>query len=168
MNIRVLISFLLFSFTGFIFATGGGGIFYGNYYFDSEFSNIDLTTAEVFGGYGYGTDRDGTRNGGFGLVMSDPNDNSIHGAFGGVITGQETVIGSLIIGANLWAGFGYSHLGASGLGELNGEVGLAIFPWFQIQAYGGIQYIGPFKDFFDAGIYSPVAGVRLVWGSFSR
>lgn len=168
MNKQLLFLAILFSISGFIFATSGGGLFYGSYYYDSQFANVNLKNAEIFGGYGYGTDRDGLRSGGFGLIMTDPKDNSTYGAFGGVITGQEKIVGPLLIGSTIWLGIGSSHLGVSGLGELNGELGLIVFPWFQIQAYGGIQYIGPFRDFFDSGIYSPVGGLRLVWGSFKR
>lgn len=169
MNKRFLIISIIFiSITNICFATAGGGIFYGDYLYNSEFSNSDLRGAEVFGGYGYGTDRDGVRSGGFGIVMSSPDeeDNDFYGAFGGVITGHETKIGPIIVASNLWAGLGGSNMGFSGFGELNGEVGVPIFSWFLIQGYCGIQYIAPIKDFLDSGIYSPIAGVRLVWGSF--
>lgn len=162
---KILIILILLTSSGICFATAGGGIFYGDYFYDSDFSSSDLKGAGVFGGYGYGSDKDGVRSGGFGIVMDDESDD-FYGAFGGVITGQEAKVGPIIVAANLWAGLGGSNMGFSGFGEVNGEVGFPIFSWFQVVAYCGVQYIAPIKGFFDSGMYSPVAGVRFVWGSF--
>ncbi len=155
-----------------IFSTDGGGLFYGNYQNGDKFSNINLEEVYYYGGFGYGSNRDGIRSGGFGMVMftEDTTDSLFQGAFGGVITGREVVNGPVVIALNLWAGFGYSnlenHKSVSGMMELNGEVGLAIFPWFEIELYGGIQLISAFTNIMDTAIYTPVVGARLVWGYF--
>ena len=100
------------------------------------------------------------------------------GGIGGVIVGQELRAGPFTIAANLWTGIGGVATsprcpeGGYGVlfGELNLEAGIAVTRWMQVVAYGGMQAIAniapgtrPGGDLF---VYSPVAGIRLAWGSF--
>lgn len=157
-----------------IFSTGGGGIYYGNYQYRESFSNQNLEDIYYYGGFGYGSNNNGIRSGGFGMVMfsKDLEESLFKGAYGGVITGREVVNGPIVIALNMWTGFGYSnlenHKSVSAMMELNGEVGFVIFPWFEIELYGGIQLLSAFTDIVDSAIYTPVIGVRVVWGSFKK
>ena len=155
-----------------IFSTKGGGIYYGNYQYREKFSNQNLEDTYYYGGFGYGSDKNGIRSGGFGMVMfsRDTEESLFKGAYVGVITGHEVVNGPIVIALNMWTGFGYSNLenheSVSGMMELNGEVGFVILPWFEIELYGGVQLLSAFTNIMDSAIYTPVFGARVVWGSF--
>jgi hypothetical protein len=156
-----------------LFAGGGGGAFEGRFLPSDEWSNRTLD-AEVGGGFGYGVDRDGSRFGGFGLVIEDERDEDLYGAFGGLISGQEVKLGPVIGSVNLWTGVGYvspelfSGRTFGYLAELNAEIGLALIPWMQVALYGGVQGMGSFHSpaWFSDFSYSPVVGARVVWGRF--
>ncbi len=171
-NKLILITLLLLLSSISTFAGGAGGLYYGNYNNIEQFSNNDMGEAYYYGGHGYGTNRDGVRSGGFGMVIVSENDNdgegdgNFHSAFGGVITGKEVEVGPIVLAANIWAGAGYSPVGFSGVGELTLDAGLTVLPWMQIQFYGGIQGIAAFRNLTKSSTYTPVVGVRIVWGSF--
>ena len=49
--------------------------------------------------------------------------------------------------------------------ELTLELGFSPIPWLEIVAYGGYQLIASITPrFFDTIVYTPVAGVRAVFG----
>ncbi|GAB6089518.1 hypothetical protein [Spirochaeta dissipatitropha] len=167
----------------FTFGLGGGGIFWGeshvipNYLFDGELQN---TSAEFTyrGGYGYGVNRYGQRNGGFGMIISsvDTSAASIHGVFGGGMTGGQLRLGLLTLSANMYAGIGHlggpllgNRSGFAVLGEVNAEAGVRITSWMQVSVYGGMQGMSRFgapSRVANTAVYSPVIGTRLTWGSF--
>jgi hypothetical protein len=159
------------------FAGGAGGLTTGYQYFDPSVASGDYQE-RFAGGFGYGVTRDGRRIGGFGLAFYSENDpGRLAGGVGGLITGQEIRLGNVTLAANLWTGIG--GLGTRVLGlepgyligfaELNLEAGVAIFRWFQVSAYAGMQVMGnltPGRPFTQAVYYSPVLGLRTAWGSF--
>jgi hypothetical protein len=156
------------------FAYGGGGFFEGSQYIYPGYTNVE-NPADVHGGFGYGASRSGSRYGGFGLSISDPETGEFLGGFGGVITGRQTRMGPFTLSANIYAGVGYATPelvnwpgGVSFLAEGTVEAGFAILPWLQISAYGGYQVIGPLdvnRALVDSR-YVPVIGTRVTWGSF--
>ena len=159
---------------GSVSAYGGGGFFQGHYVFVPEYSNVELE-AEVAGGYGYGADRDGSRHGGFGLVVHDTGADALIGAFGGVISGSQLRAGPLTLSLNLWSGIGFVNpeivAGSPGVGyflEADAEAGFALLPWLQFSVYGGMQALGSFdaRTLISGARYSPVVGSRLTWGGF--
>lgn len=172
-NKKILIVLFLLMPVISVFSTAGGGLFYGNYKLNKNFSNINVEDYYYYGGFGYGSNSSGKRSGGFGLVIFSENlDESLFkGAFGGVITGKEIIYGPLTISAELWTGFGYrdyglGYPGVAGLVDFTGQAGIALLPWFQVVIYGGIQGVATFTSMFDTGIYTPVFGTRFIWGSF--
>ena len=156
-------------------AYGGGGWFNGHYFPMDEFTNTSVE-AEINGGYGYGVGRDGSRYGGFGMVIHDhARPEEVIGAFGGVITGRQFRGWPFTLSANLWTGIGYlnpSFVSSSGgvgfVAEADVEAGLRILPWFQLSLYAGMQVISGFdlQSLVDSAIYTPVIGARFTWGSF--
>jgi hypothetical protein len=165
MSKRLLLTIAIFSFILVSGYSSGAGAFTGNYKFHTDFSSTNLTSAHYTGGYIYNTNKDGVVSGVFGLGISDEK-NINSGGFGGVISGYERTFGMIRIGTNVWAGIGGFNDKLSVLGEANLEVGLLLSSWFQIQMYGGIQGITPTSHFLEKGVYSPVTGVRIVFGSF--
>jgi hypothetical protein len=160
-----------------VFAGGAGGVTAGYQYFAPSVSSGDYQ--ERFdGGFGYGVTHDGRRIGGFGLAFySETDPGMLAGGVGGLITGQEVRLGNVTLAATLWTGIGglaTRTLGFEpgyliGFAELDIEAGIAIFRWFQISAYAGMQVMGnltPGRPFTEALYYSPVLGVRTSWGSF--
>ena len=156
-------------------AYGGGGYFTGHYFPVRDFTNTEIE-AEVSGGYGYGVSHDGSRYGGFGMVIqSSAHPDGVIGAFGGVITGHQFRGWPFTLSANLWTGVGYVNpayvAGSEGVGflaEVNVEAGMRILPWFQLGLYAGLQVIGGFDlpSILDTALYTPVVGARFSWGSF--
>lgn len=148
--------------------SSGGGIYYGTYVYKDRYANIDLENSYYYGGYGYGTNHWGGRIGGFGMVIF--NGDAFSGAYGGMISGRELVRGPISAAIDLWTGIGYlSHdniNGVSPIAELKGEIGVAPMPWFQLVVYGGLQGVTTFTNFRDDILYSPVMGIKFVWGSF--
>ncbi len=159
-------------------AGGAGGVLQGEQYFDANYANIDLGTHYV-GGFGYGVSHAGQRTGGFGMAFySQPDERLLRGGVGGFINGQELRIGPFEAAATLWTGIGAigrdTVLGEPEgwlvlFGQLDVEVGLAILPWWQVSAFGGMQLmanLAPQQPFEGLLIYTPVVGVRVAWGGF--
>lgn len=131
-----------------------------------------------YGGYGYSV-HNHLIHGGFGYVMTDPSgQTAVAGGFGGFITGVRivefpislsimswTALGGLHTEALDWHGTGRGFLVASE--ELTLELGVPIARWFMPVAFAGYQVAGnlapgqPFQDFVS---YTPVVGLRFVWG----
>ena len=160
------------------FAGGAGGVSWSDQYSVSGLSNSSLMTSEV-GGFGYRVSSGGTRTGGFGYVIySKPGADSLIGGVGGLIIGQEGRSGPLTVAANLWTGLGGVSATFAGtrsghfvvFGEANLELGISVTPWMQLSAYAGMQGIADVDPRTGIGgelvRYSPVAGMRLAWGSF--
>ncbi len=161
---------------GTVFALGGGGMTYGMHAFIPPYSNLNLQAA-YFGGFGYGVTASGLRIGGFGCAVLDTSPYLTYaGGFGGILTGRQLTSGPLSLALNLWTGLGgvgtsfASPRGFFGLlAEADVELGVAIVPWMQWVVYGGYQAVAnliPGLPIVDALSYTPVAGIRLVWGSF--
>ena len=166
-------------------ADGAGGTFLGYYVGEHPLverlhipsSGLDLM---YFGGYGYGVGRHGTVNGGFGLTFLDTVGTSrVAGGIGGVIAGFRLLRLPLHVAIVSWTGVGGIYTGLVGpspnrgffvgFEEIDLEIGLPIARWFMPALYVGYQAMGnliPGVPFQDSLIYSPVAGVRLAWGSF--
>jgi hypothetical protein len=159
------------------FAGGAGGITSGYQWFDPSVSSGDYQ-ARFTGAYGYGVGYDGRRMGGFGMAFySDTDPGRMVGGIGGLVTGQELRLGNMMLAATLWTGLGGlsapvygmepGHL--VGFAELDLEAGIAIFRWFQVSLYGGMQVmssLAPGRPFQDFLYYSPVVGIRTSWGAF--
>jgi hypothetical protein len=158
------------------FARGAGGFTWGEQYFDVQLSSYDLsmTTTGVFG---YSVSYGGQRVGGFAMaVHSDAGGPALDGGFIGAITGQEIRTGPFVMAVNAWTGIG----GMQGpgfpftdsfalVGELSLEVGFLIFPGMTASGYVGMQAITNLpvsEPLFTRVAYTPVMGMRLVWGSF--
>ncbi|MFW5777249.1 MAG: hypothetical protein ACOCZB_08190 [Spirochaetota bacterium] len=174
MKRTILVMGLVIAFAGGAFAYGGGGFFQGSYIAVPDYTNIDRG-AEVVGGYGYGTDRDGARHGGFGLAIHDSSNDELLGGFGGVISGSQLRAGPLTVSLNLWSGIGFVNpelvRTRSAFGyfiEADAEAGFAILPWFQLSVYAGMQAIGSFEpaSIISSARYTPVVGSRFTWGGF--
>ena len=158
---------------GFAYSSGGG-LTYGLQYYHPELTNQDIGLHTV-GGYGYGTSRGGQRFGGFGMAIFSES-NELVGGIGGNITGHEFISGPVSLAANLWTGVGGAKASLKDPGgymilfaELNLELGIALSPWMQLVAFGGMQGIAnviPGTPFDSVLYYSPVWGFRLSWGSF--
>jgi hypothetical protein len=160
------------------FAGGAGGVTWSDQHYISGLSSSTLATSEV-GGFGYRVSRGGMRTGGFGYaIYSQPGADSLAGGVGGVILGQEGRSGPFTVAANIWTGIGAVSATFSGthadhvvlFGEANVELGIAVTPWMQLSAYAGMQGIAGVDPRTGIGgelvRYSPVAGMRLSWGSF--
>ena len=170
-------------------ADGAGGMFMG---YQTPASRIigqsDIASAipstelglVCFGGYGYGVGRDRWVNGGFGMAFLDSQENSrISGGVGGFISGFRLMRIPIHVALVSWTGVGGLYTGAYAqnpehgyfavLQEIDLEVGLPLARWFMPTLYLGYQVVGnfvpgmPFQEFFS---YTPVAGVRVAWGSF--
>ena len=155
-------------------AYGGGGFFQASSVPVPDYSNTGRN-ADIVGGFGYGADRGGTRYGGFGLAIHDETDESLVGAFGGVISGSQLRTGPFTVSVNLWTGIGYvnprlirSSAGFGYFAEATGEAGFAVLPWLQLSVYGGMQAIGSLDaaSIVSSARYAPVVGSRLTWGHF--
>lgn len=156
------------------FAYGGGGAFSGASLPATDWTNTGLRIAYT-GGFGYGVTDDGHRIGGFGVGVSTEDGREL-GGFGGIINGQQVRIGPLTASVNTWIGVGGLSLPSGTpreffgyFAEINGEIGLAVLPWFQVSGYVGMQAMGnliPGDAFTGNAIYTPVSGIRLAWGSF--
>ncbi len=158
---------------------GAGGVTVGTQIFNPAAANYDLGLFTM-GGFGYGVTAAGQRIGGFGQAFINISpDRSTAGGVGGILVGQELRAGPAILGATLLAGLG--GMGSSffppyrgyfiGFGELTLDAGLTLTPWMLLSVYGGMQVAANFipgRPFSDALFYSPVAGVRISWGSFRR
>lgn len=159
---------LVFIATGCYLFSNGGGIYYGTYTYNDSYANVNLEDSYYYGGYGYGTSYWGGRAGGFGMVIFG--DYGFQGAYGGMINGRELVSGPVSAAIDLWTGLGYLSYGqtsgVSPIAELKGEIGLAVLPWFKFALYGGIQGVTTFTDFREDFLYSPVFGIKFIWGAF--
>ena len=157
-----------------VYAYGGGGFFHGSLVPYDELTSHGVV-AETRGGFGYGVNRCGVRHGGFGIVVRDEAGDTLLGAFGGIITGRQIRMRPFTMSANLWTGIGF--VGApvagprSGFGyfaEATAEAGVALLPWMQVALYGGMQAMGSLDpvSIVESTMYSPVAGMRFVFGRF--
>lgn len=150
-------------------AAGAGGVGFGYQYYDPQLSSANLNLAYITG-YGYGTDWEGNRIGGFGTsFISSTGDGA--GGVGGVIIGHEWRGGPLIAALTLWTGVGGAGISDRGcmlvFGEADFELGIRVIPWMEIVAYAGYQAWGnliPGPAFSIVSIYTPVFGVRIGWG----
>lgn len=174
MKRSILITGLIVLVAGFGFAYGGGGFFQGNYFSVPDYTNMNRD-AEIVGGFGYGSSRDGSRHGGFGLAIHDAESEELIGAFGGVISGSQLRTGPLTLSLNLWTGVGFvnpdvvnSPVGFGYFIEADAEAGFAILPWFQVGLYAGMQAIGSVdpSNLISSARYTPVVGSRFTWGRF--
>ena len=142
-------------------------------YAGDTFSSHAMEAVTV-SGYGYGANPAGTRFGGFGLAFIDRTDAlQLQAGFGGLIVGQEFGVGPLSFAVSSWTGAGsFAHPVVAGgdrfaalFEELTLELGFSPIPWLQIVAYGGYQFIASITPrFFATIVYTPVAGVRAVFG----
>jgi hypothetical protein len=157
------------------FAAGGaGGIGFGVQHFDPEYSSANLFL-QYATGYGYGVSREGERIGGFGTGFYSDNGQAA-GGVGGIIVGHEWKGGPFTAALTFWGGIGVATRKVSTtppavvlFGEADAELGIRLVRWMQLTAYVGMQGWGrPFHQiFFDgAGLYTPVYGFRIGWGSF--
>lgn len=143
------------------------------------------------GGFGYGVLGDGSVIGGFGMGVSSRNLDlaespigtpvqGFHAGYGGVIQGWQHRWGPLVglvttkigLGGADWSVEGGGTLGDhtagfSVLGMAEAQLGVLVFPWFQLGfkagAAGTITLV-PGEPFLVAA--APVLGMRLSWGSF--
>ncbi len=175
MNKRTLFAVMMVAATAAsVFAYGGGGFFQGNLLPYQELTSHGVV-AETRGGFGYGVNRCGVRHGGFGIVIRNSADNELIGAFGGIISGRQVRVRPITLSANLWTGIGFigtpvasRHSGFGYFAEATGEAGVALLPWMQVALYGGMQAMGRLDpvSIVESTMYSPVAGMRFVFGRF--
>ena len=156
-------------------AFGEGGFSLGEQYFIPDLASYDLQSRYT-GVFGYGVTHGGQRMGGFVLGIHSPEAGEpISGGVLGAIVGQETRDGPLMLAVSLWTGIGSvrssgltEHGELSLFGEATIEVGFTVPRWIQIVAYGGMQAVanvGNGEPFDAVPFFTPVLGLRLVWGS---
>lgn len=182
---RKLFVVLLLLVSSIAFAGGGGGAFWGyqvtSYPFLENYpvrnSGLGLVTQ---GGMGLGINQDGRIFGGFGLGINDPadEDSGINGGFGGVITGWRFFERPFTLMFTNYIGVGgintgtYSPSGNDNFFALFYEGNIEVlFPvlFFNPTLFAGYQVIAnitPGQTFEDVTSYSPVVGVRFLWGGF--
>ncbi len=155
-------------------AAAEGGFSWGEQYFVPELASYNLNS-QYTSVFGYGLTRGGQRLGGFVLGVHSPDDSGqISGGVVGSIVGQEMRDGPVMLAASLWAGIGsvrtlaLSEQGDLSLfGEATLEAGITVPHWVQIVAYGGMQVVanvGNGAPFDEVPFFTPVLGLRLVWG----
>lgn len=165
---------------------GAGGTFFGyqisTYPFlenSVQIPNNSLGLA-YFGGFGWGADRNGIINGGFGMAVLDPsNESGIAGGFGGAVNGFQILTWPVHLNLMSYTGFGgiysgnnaqYPDSGFFAISEeIDIELGVPVFNWFMPIVYVGYQVAGnviPGKMLSAFFSYTPVMGIRLAWGSF--
>lgn len=164
-------------------ADGGGGVFWG-FQIDNTKINEVLnlpqpdTEFQYFGGLGYGINRNNVISGGYGYAITDHrNPEILAGGIGGVIAGFR-LIDTRIVNLMLMSYTGVGGMSVGGIfgdgyfmvsEEITLELGVEIFPWFMPTAFVGLQgaaSITPGKPFEDFAYITPVAGIRVSWGSF--
>ncbi len=151
-----------------------GGVAAGLPLYAGEVFSSHAIEAVTVSGFGYGANPAGTRIGGFGVGFIDLADAlRLQAGFGGLLVGQEFAAGPLSIAVSSWTGAGSFANAAVADGdrfvalfeELTLELGFSPIPWLEIVAYGGYQLIASITPrFFDTIVYTPVAGVRAVFG----
>lgn len=133
-----------------------------------------------FGGFGYGVERHGVLNGGFGIALLDTNAASgVAGGMGGFITGLRLLRVPLHVAVVSWTGVGGVFAGKTGpyagrgyfigLEEVDLEVGLPLSAWFMPTVFVGYQVTGnlvPGLPLRERVTYAPVAGFRISWARF--
>lgn len=133
-----------------------------------------------FGGWGYGAERHGVLNGGFGIALVDRDSASgAAGGVGGFITGLRLMRSPVHLALVSWTGFGGLYAGTTGphagrgyvvgFEEVDLELGLRLSSWFMPVLYAGYQLTGnllPGLPLEERVTYAPVAGVRVAWGRF--
>lgn len=172
--------------TGFVFADGAGGAFWGSQQLsypglsaeDSPFSSTGEKLNYV-GGMGFGINSDNHVVGGFGVGFSQArnSDDTVSGGFGGLITGRRLVRRPINLMAMLYAGVGGMELSNSEdsrlrngafavMGELTLEASIPIL-FFHPTFYVGYQVISSVGDggIGDAYLsYAPTVGFRMLFG----
>ena len=151
-----------------------GGVAVGLPLYAGEVFSSHAIEAVTVSGFGYGANPAGTRFGGFGIGFIDRTDAlRLQAGFGGLIVGQEFGVGAVSFAVSSWTGAGtFAHDAvadgdrfAAVFEELTLELGFSPVPWLRIVAYGGYQFIGSLTPrFFGTIVYTPVAGVRAVFG----
>ena len=166
-------------------ADGGGGVFIG--YQMSRYPFLDRYQLPAntlglmyFGGYGYGVSHNNWISGGFGHSLLDAGTGTgIAGGVGGFINGSRILRWPVVLSVMSWSGFGGLYTGTHPANpdrgyfcvfeEIDLELGVPLAPWFMPVLFAGYQ-VGanvipgrPLRDFVS---YTPVAGIRLAWGSF--
>jgi hypothetical protein len=155
-------------------AVAEGGFSWGEQYFLPELASYDLDS-QYTSVFGYGVTRGGQRMGGFVLGVHSPSDSGqISGGIVGPILGQEMRDGPVMLAVSLWTGIGSVRTPAlseqgdlSLFGEATLEAGFTVPHWMQIVAYGGMQVVanvGKGAPFDETPFFTPVLGLRLVWG----
>jgi hypothetical protein len=155
-------------------AVAEGGFSWGEQYFVPELASYNLSS-QYTSVFGYGVTRGGQRMGGFVLGVHSPDGGGqISGGVVGSILGQEMRDGPVMLAASLWTGIGSVRTAAlseqgdiSLFGELSLEAGFTVPRWMQIVAYGGMQVVanvGNGAPFDEVPFFTPVLGLRLVWG----
>ena len=159
------------------FARGAGGVTWGEQYFDSRFSNYDVSM-NYNGVFGYSVTYGGQRVGGFAMALNtSAGEPELNGGFLGAITGQEFRTGPFLGAVNLWTGFGGLTGGATPgipgslalFGELNLEAGFGFMPGVTLTGYAGMQVTSSLSasaPYFTNVMYTPVLGMRVAWGAF--
>ena len=151
-----------------------GGVAAGLPLYAGEVLSSHAIEAVTVSGFGYGANLAGTRFGGFGIGFLDHTDElQLRAGFGGLIVGQEFGVGPVSLAISSWTGAGGFAWPAVADGdrfaalfeELTLELGFSPVPWLQVVAYGGYQFIASIAPrFFGTLVYTPVAGVRVVFG----
>ena len=169
---RPLAAALLMSHATTLAAEGGAAA--GLPLYAGEVFSSHAIEAVTVSGFGYGANPAGTRFGGFGIGFIDRTDAlRLQAGFGGLIVGQEFGVGAVSFAVSSWTGAGTFADDAVADGdrfaalfeELTLELGFSPVLWLQIVAYGGYQFIGSITPrFFGTIVYTPVAGVRAVFG----
>jgi hypothetical protein len=163
-----------------VWAGGAGGVTHGFPYLEHGDGWCSADVQEItVGGFGYGVSRHGERIGGFGLAFFSADPSVVfEGGVGGLINGRQFSIGPLTAAAVAWTGVGCLLTDVPGMAgswitvflEADVEIGWALTPRMQVTGYGGMQVLANFGpgDPFDENMlfYTPVAGVRIAWGSF--
>jgi hypothetical protein len=159
------------------FARGVGGLTWGQQYWNEQVSTNDLQTSAT-GAYGYRTNREGQRFGGFVIgYHASAMLPELDGGFIGTIVGQEAVSGPFVTAATLWTGIGGLNrdpvLGTPDVfgffGEADLELGVRAFAGVMLTGYAGVQVVTCMNSVqapFSSAYFTPVFGVRLAWGSF--
>ena len=166
-------------------ADGAGGVLLGYYAGSHPLAiryQIPSNGGELmyFGGFGYGVERHGVLNGGFGIALLDTDAAiGVAGGMGGFISGLRLLRVPFHVALVSWTGVGGIFAGKSGpnagLGYFVGfqeadlEVGLPLASWFMPTVFVGYQVTGnliPGLPLRERVTYAPVAGIRISWGRF--
>lgn len=147
-------------------------------------SGLPAATGQIsaVGGSGYGVDEEGTMVGGFGLGVTSRNLSltdsptgtpvtGFHAGYGGMMSGWQHRWGPIVGQAVTRIGFGgadwSSVAGFSMLGMADLQVGLMLFPWFNLAVSGGVAGTLTLVSGQPLIIgYAPTLGLHLHWGAY--